>query len=159
MDYTPNNYSYYNNPNYGSNYGYTPTTNNYASPYQMYNQPSYQPQTNYNSQPTQKPLVGRYINNPNDITVNEVPTDGSIGLFPQTDGSCVYGKVWNANGTITTIKYIPEVQNAETSETTIDFDSLNSKIDAIYNHIFESKQTTNQTSRNRNNVKKDGPNA
>ena len=33
-----------------------------------------------------------------------------MALFPSSDGSCVYGKRWNPNGTIDTFRYTLEKQ-------------------------------------------------
>ena len=34
--------------------------------------------------------------------------DGSISMFPMQDGSAVYGKFWDSNGQIKTIRFVPE---------------------------------------------------
>jgi hypothetical protein len=53
-------------------------------------------------------LPGKIINNYNEITPNDVPMNGSVGLFMQSDYSCIYAKAWTSDGTITTVKYVPE---------------------------------------------------
>lgn len=52
-------------------------------------------------------LPGRMVDKAEDITVGEVPLDGSLGLFPQRDGSCIYAKSWNPDGSIKTMRFIP----------------------------------------------------
>ena len=37
-------------------------------------------------------ISGRVVNSPDDITVQEVPTDGTVALFPSADGPCIYSK-------------------------------------------------------------------
>ena len=59
-------------------------------------------------QPFAPRLVGRAVKSVADIGVVEVPTDGSTGWFPAVDGSCVWGKKWSGNGTIETVRYVPE---------------------------------------------------
>lgn len=65
--------------------------------------------TPINNQVRTNQILGKFISSPNDILPNEVPMDGSVGIFPSTDGSCILAKHWNSDGTITTIRFIPEV--------------------------------------------------
>lgn len=67
----------------------------YNNPYQMANYQ--QPQLFQQPQPTRPSIPGRVVTSPDEITVQEVPTDGSIGYFPAFDGSCVYGKRWTTD--------------------------------------------------------------
>lgn len=60
------------------------------------------------TQPVRNVIPGKMVGNYEEITVADVPQDGSLALFPKSDGSCVFGKVWNGNGTITDIRYVPE---------------------------------------------------
>lgn len=74
--------------------------------YQMFGYgQTYQPQF----QPYAPPRIhGRVVSSANEIGVGDVPTDGTTGWFPAYDGSCVWGKRWNPNGSIETICYRPE---------------------------------------------------
>lgn len=92
--------------------------------------PQYQPMPVFNQQP-QAPvrnISGRVVSSPDEITVQEVPTDGSLGLFPSADGSCIYGKRWNSNGTIETITYVQQAQEPPAPDR---IDVLSSKVDKI----------------------------
>lgn len=56
-------------------------------------QQAYQPyQPQYQQMPTRimSQISGRVVNSVDDITVQEVPTDGTMALFPSADGSCIY---------------------------------------------------------------------
>lgn len=53
-------------------------------------------------------IPGRMVQSEQDIKPNDVPMDGSVALFPTSDMSCVYGKAWNGNGQIITVRYVPE---------------------------------------------------
>lgn len=53
-------------------------------------------------------LPGRLVANADEITPQEVPMDGSVSLFPQNDYSCIYAKTWTKEGTIATVKFVPE---------------------------------------------------
>lgn len=66
-------------------------------------------------QPQQSPsyarpmIIGKVVNRVEDVTPNDIPMDGSYGVFPIQDRSCIYLKRWNADGTISTEKYLKEV--------------------------------------------------
>lgn len=55
-------------------------------------------------------ITGRRVNSLQEIMPNEVPMDGTMSLFPKSDYSCVYGKMWNTDGTIRTVCYLPQEQ-------------------------------------------------
>lgn len=68
-------------------------------------QPQMQPQfQTYQS----RQIQGRTVTSPDEITVQEVPSDGSMALFPSADGSCIYGKRWESNGSISTFVYVQQ---------------------------------------------------
>ena len=91
-----------------------------------YNLQGYQPTFGYNPQqtympqtpqpaPSQEPmaiprLIGRSISANDQIPVSEVPQNGAPAYFPMQDGSSILVKSWQPDGTIRTIRYIPEVQ-------------------------------------------------
>ena len=106
-------------PNYNP-YGYNPY-NGYMVP--NYNQnmvyPMQSPQNFQQNRPVQNAPVGlngKPIQRPEEITPNDVMMDGSISYFPAQDGSCIYAKSWNQNGSIDTIRYIPETVDVKPKE-------------------------------------------
>lgn len=122
--------------------------------------PQYQPQQTYlpsNTQPNlasmsqrHTSLSGRMVNSETDIMPNEVIMDGSISLFPLSDYSSIIAKQWNANGTISTIKYVPITDSSEESDT--------NKLVAVMNQRFdelEKKLSERKPNGNRNNNRKD----
>lgn len=90
-----------NTPFYGSNSYYPtyPTT------------PSYIPNSTF--QPNVQPSLinGRPVDNLEEITAGEVPLNGSLAVFPKKDGSMIYVKSTNGNGTIDTKVYVPASEN------------------------------------------------
>lgn len=64
-------------------------------------------------------LVGRVVASASDVGIGEVPTDGSSGWFPASDGSCVWAKRWSANGSIETTRYIPETVDEPVDELSV----------------------------------------
>lgn len=94
------------------------------NPYQypQYGVPGFQPQTmqqmvgqGYSPAPSFHPqpgISGRVVTSPGEIQVQEVPTDGTVAWFPAADGSCVWGKRWTPDGSISTVRYVAEAQEA-----------------------------------------------
>lgn len=79
-------------------------------------------------------IPGRPVNNADEITPQEVPMDGSVSLFPQNDYSCIYAKTWTKEGTIATMKFIPEQpQNAESQKSPLEMrlDSIDQRLEAL----------------------------
>lgn len=124
-----------NNPFYGST-GFTPMTGtsyapqngNYVAQSQTYQNPYIQQPSRFQSIP------GRLVNNLDEITPQEVPMDGSVSLFPQNDYSCIYAKTWTKEGTIATMKFVPEQpQNAESQKSPLEMrlDSIDQRLEAL----------------------------
>ena len=69
-----------------------------------------------NSQPQQSQtpsMQGKWVKAENDIVPMDIPQDGSVVVFPQTDLQVIYLKKWEGNGTITTVPYIPNIPQEE----------------------------------------------
>lgn len=93
-------------------------------PYRPYRQPYRQMPTRMVSQ-----ISGRVVNSLDDITVQEVPTDGTVALFPSADGKCIYSKRWTPDGNILTMRFVPEASEAQPKQP--------SRLDIIDNRISE----------------------
>ena len=111
---------------------YSPAYYNPSVPSSLY------PQVQTPARPTtyQQPnyISSRLIKSLDEITPQEVPMDGSVSLFPMEDYSCVYAKAWNRDGTIRTVKYVPEKQEEVTQNSTTGFagaDVLNDILENI----------------------------
>lgn len=74
-------------------------------------------------------ISGRVVNSLDDITVQEVPTDGTVALFPSADGKCIYGKRWTPDGNIATMRFVPEASEAQPKQP--------SRLDIIDDRISE----------------------
>lgn len=78
--------------------------NNYLTPmysnqFQAQYQPQYQPMMQSNN------IVGKFVQNQEVISANDVPMNGTPAIFPKSDMSEIYVKSWNANGTIDTMTF------------------------------------------------------
>lgn len=115
-------------------------------PYQPYQQPYQQMPTRITPQ-----IAGRVVNSVDDITVQEVPTDGTVALFPSADGSCVYSKRWTPDGNILTMRFVPEAQEAQSKQPS-QLDVIDNRISDLFDVVerieerlpydVESKRTT-----------------
>lgn len=73
----------------------------------MMNQPNTNGWKTY-SAPMVTPIVGRWVETFEEIKPQEVPMDGGMYFFPQTDYSCVYAKYWDNNGQLMSFRFLPE---------------------------------------------------
>ena len=108
--------------------------------YPMYQQPQpFQPMPQTQVQPKSfAPITGRVVNSVDDITVQEVPTDGTVAWFPSADGTCVYGKRWTPDGNITTMRFVPEAVEATPSQPD-PFQVINDRISELFQLVEEIK--------------------
>lgn len=59
-------------------------------------------------------LTGRTVRSAKEVTPQEVPMDGTLALFPLSDGTAIIGKRWTTEGTISEVRYVPEAPAAKT---------------------------------------------
>lgn len=125
----------------------SPYSPNYFAP----SIPTYMPQPpagTYNqslpipSNSTQNPVAsnaillhGRVVQNEAEITPSEVVMDGSISIFPLADYSAIVCKQWRADGTIQTLRYIPEKVQVDETPTTQSLEDLLKHIDERFDLI------------------------
>lgn len=67
------------------------------------------PQSQQSPSYTRPMLIGKVVNKIEEVTPNDIPMDGSFGMFPLQDRSMIFLKRWNSDGTITTEKFIKDV--------------------------------------------------
>lgn len=99
-------------------------------------------QNGFITRPNYQVLSGRVINNPDDITPQEVPMDGSVSLFPQQDYSCIYAKTWTKEGTIATMKFVPEqpqVATEQKSPLEERLDRIEQKLEALDKKLYRPR--------------------
>ena len=109
----------------------------YNNPYNFMAQPnSYpitMPQQYQAPQPVRQQPSLRTVSSADEITVQEVPTDGSIALFPLADGSAVIGKRWMPDGSISTVRFVPEPGAVD--QPADPFQAINDRIDSIFDAL------------------------
>lgn len=164
-----------NSPQYMNNVynpqGFYPQQYGNYAPYQQIQQ-RFQPQEQYPAIQNQQPigLNGRIVQVVENINANEVPMDGSMAFFPKQDLSEIYVKGWNADGTIKTIVYKPQIDNKsvqavntslDTEKLKIDlseqatagimqrFDDLSAKIEQLENKVALGTQRKNSQSQSK----------
>lgn len=130
------------NPYYQQNTYSSSNFNQNVNPYQPNYRPStVNPQTSQQQSLYQQPqsLRGRIVNSVEEITPNEVSMDGSVTLFPTKDFEKIYAKAWNADGTISTVEYIPKSRISSSTSTnnhaeknaSLDLSSIEERLDRI----------------------------
>lgn len=137
----------YTYPNQGQMYT-TPQTNSLYSqmPAQTPGyptQPAYgvQNSNNYASQAPRPSIPGRPVNDINEVMASEVPMDGSSSIFPLQNGSKVYVKSWQSDGTIKTLTYVREEQSVTESESKSNpmVDLINKRFDELEELLIDPK--------------------
>ena len=121
---------------------------------QQVQQPSY---------PQSQPIYGRMVNTAEEITPQEVPMDGTVSLFPKNDYSCIYAKMWNTDGTIRTVTFIPEMGEQAPQENPIiaEFNKINERLDKIERNLtkrnrpYKKHQNKGELNNEQSNFKPD----
>ena len=142
------------NPWTGNNPG---TMNNTSGSFNTNNQsPGYSGFNNFQRPVMPAMIPGRLVSNADEITPQEVPMDGSVSLFPQNDYSCIYAKTWTKEGTIATLKFVPEQpQNTEQQKSPLEMrlDSIDQRLAALDKKLNKPR---NFQKRNNPHPKKEG---
>lgn len=131
----PGNNPYSWNNNYAPGTSYAPQTGGYMTTTQTPN--PYQQPNRFQSIP------GRLVNNLDEITPQEVPMDGSVSLFPQNDYSAIYAKTWTKDGTIATVKFIPEQPTSAVPQKSPIEERLD-RIDQRFDHLEKMLSNRNK---------------
>lgn len=104
-------------------------------------------------QPTRYVIPGKPITSEKEITVQDVPNDGSLGVFPFTDGSGIITKAWNNKGSIDTKLYVelkPSQQEESTQSTAVDFGPIFERLDRIEKKLNRGNRPYKKNGGNRN---------
>ena len=98
--------------------------------YYPYNQQMYQPQQAYQvpiqQQQSIASLSGRVVNSFEELTVNDIPMNGSAAYFPKSDMSEIECRQWRNDGTISKIVFKPIVNSNTNTSTDKEEKSLES---------------------------------
>ena len=96
--------------------------------------PSFQPSPMWpTTRPPSSPFSGRVVASPDEIPVQEVPTDGTMALFLLSDGSGVIGKRWTPDGSIQTTRFVAEQVPAQPVEDPMS--RLEGKVDGLIQSV------------------------
>lgn len=130
----PNNNPFYPTPAnpYTWNNNFTPGTS-YAPQTGGYMAGNQTPNLYQNQSSRFQSIPGRLVNNLDEITPQEVPMDGSVSLFPQADYHAIYAKTWTKDGTIATVKFIPEQPQTEPQKSPLEerLDRIDQRFDKL----------------------------
>ena len=98
-------------PNLGQQMQFNRDQNAQYGPMGTFSSPYAYGQTRQMPQPVQQPILqftGKFIGDPSEIVVQDIPTDGRMAIFPSKDCSYIIAKAWNTSGNINTVRYIPD---------------------------------------------------
>lgn len=113
----------------------SPIPNYQPQQMQPYQPLPYQPTPAVPQQPqpqSSMPTVrGRFVSREEEITPNEVAMDGQVSLFPLSDYSCIYAKLWDSNGQMQTFKFVPLVEQTVEQEVENKSDMILGRLDEI----------------------------
>lgn len=125
----------------------------YQNPYYQSNFQSYQNQVvpqipQYSAQLAQPSLTGRTIGSHEEISAADVPQTGTPAYFPTQDGTVIFAKKWNPDGSITTLRYVPatDVQNEVQQPTLFDIVNQLNDIQDLLTAKPATKRTTKKVS-------------
>lgn len=93
----------------------------------------------------QQSIRGRFVENPQSITPQDVPMDGSIGVYPTKDCSAIYLKAWQQDGTIKTVKYIPEETVPEIKRKVTSLEDLEERVKKLEASIRKGSKKKEDT--------------
>lgn len=58
-------------------------------------------------------ITGRVVASLEEIVPNDVPMNGSTAFFPVSDGSAIFARAWNRDGSIATVVYKPVMEEQQ----------------------------------------------
>lgn len=124
------------------------------------NQPQSQPSVTQTQEVDNQVSSVRVIKSPDEIKAEEIPMNGTIGLFLQDDLSVIYGKRWTGDGVVDNLRFV--LENADQKEVVHSSDVSNSTInpDALFEKISEmiDAKLSRFNSSNKNASAKNGNN-
>lgn len=89
-------------------------------------------------------LSGKTVNNPQEILPQDVPMNGFTSYFPKADGSEIYAKCWNSNGTIDTKIYILKPLEEQVSQESDIMSQILSRLENIERKVSYKPKYQNQ---------------
>lgn len=83
-------------------------------------------------------IPARFVSSPEEIRPNEVPSDGTLALFPRMDYQEIYARQLNRNNIIDEVTYVPKkpaqqgaVAVVPQTHQTVDFGPINERLEKI----------------------------
>lgn len=99
----------------------------------------------YEPTPPAPPLIGRWVSKFEEITPQDVPMNGTMCFFPQSDGACIYAMVWGNDGKIVPYRFMPEKKEPIPAQQPQIYEDLTKSLDSFVSTIdnrmtsFESR--------------------
>lgn len=90
-------------------------------------------------------IQGRTVGNISEVTAQDVPMNGTAALFPLSDGTAIFSRSWQPDGTVRTVEYRP-VQSDQEEQPMVDLLSMQNDISNIKD-MLENMQKPKTTRR------------
>lgn len=89
-----------------------------------------------------RPVIGHYVNSEDEISAEDIPKDGSFGVFPSADGSCIYVRQVTNDFTLRKLKYVlaTEEKPAQREDYGHEISALSARVEAIERALSGSSQ-------------------
>ena len=80
--------------------------------------------------------------------------DGSVSLFPQSDYSAIYAKTWTKDGTIATVKFVPEQPQMEPQKSPLEerLDRIDQRFDKLEKMLSNRSKPYRKPQQNKKEV-------
>ena len=87
--------------------------------------------------------LGKVVESMDVLKTLEVPMDGNMYYFPKADGTAIFGKRWESNGTTSILTFKPSLDD-KVDENTLDEEKLNvEQFNKVVEGILNEIQTIN----------------
>lgn len=101
------------------------------------------------------PVIGRFVQNEQEIKANEVPMDGTYTAFIQNDFQEVYVKTWGGDGMIHGQTYVPKTDR-NTEQEQDPFALIMQRLDGIEQSLNGMAIAAQPVTKQNSNQKKEG---
>lgn len=99
-----------------------------------------------NAQQPAVSLQGRTVGNISEVTAQDVPMNGTAALFPLSDGTAIFSRSWQPDGTVRTVEYRP-VQSDQEEQPMVDLLSMQNDISNIKDMLENMQKPATKTTR------------
>ena len=98
---------------------------------------------NYSQPIATQSLVGRYVNDFNEITANDVPMSG-VSVFLKNDRTGIQTRQWSADGRIVVTNYEPKIEPIPSEPNNPSLNAFESRFEQITTSVHDVESRLNE---------------